>query len=129
VPLHLAGGQWEKRIANWRERWKRKDHRITTKPWTLQQDVEAYKAHGVGIELWETKFSEDNYAQELDWLLGQDISISSLQPAVLTVFPSVSVPEPEDPAERVQRMCENVLSRRRSDRAAMGPLAGAPRRN
>jgi sugar phosphate isomerase/epimerase len=41
--------------------------------------------------------------------LGQgDIEVSSLQPAVLTVFPSMSAPEPSDPAERVQRMCRTI---------------------
>jgi len=81
---------------------------ITTKPWTLQQDVESYKRHGLGIELWESKFSEENDERELDWLLEQNISISSLQPHVLTVFPSMSVLEPKDPAERVQRMCQTI---------------------
>ncbi|MDE1178296.1 MAG: sugar phosphate isomerase/epimerase [Edaphobacter sp.] len=38
----------------------------------------------------------------------QDISVSSLQPAVLTIFPSMSVLEPKDPAERVQRMCRTI---------------------
>lgn len=33
---------------------------ITTKPWSLEQDVEAYQRAGVAIELWESKFSGDN---------------------------------------------------------------------
>lgn len=81
---------------------------ITTKPWTLQQDVAAYQRHGLGIELWESKFSQDSYQRELEWLQAQEISVSSLQPEVLTVFPSMSVREPKDPAARVQAMCRTI---------------------
>ncbi|MFT4112569.1 sugar phosphate isomerase/epimerase family protein [Silvibacterium sp.] len=81
---------------------------ITTKPWTLRQDVEGYKRNGVGIELWESKFSQDNYARELAWVEEQGIAVSSVQPYVLTVFPSMSVLEPKDPQERVGLMCRTI---------------------
>ncbi|MFC6645712.1 sugar phosphate isomerase/epimerase family protein [Granulicella cerasi] len=81
---------------------------ITTKPWTLEQDVAAYKQQGLGIELWESKFDPAKIPQQLAWLEEQNISVSSLQPAVLTVFPSMSVLEPKDPAERVARMCRTI---------------------
>lgn len=81
---------------------------ITTKPWSLKQDVEAYQRAGLGIELWESKFSDDNYERELDWLMQTGISVSSLQPRVLTVFPSMSVAAPEDRVDRVKLMCRAI---------------------
>ncbi|SEC42119.1 Sugar phosphate isomerase/epimerase [Terriglobus roseus] len=81
---------------------------ITTKPWSLKQDVGAYQAAGLGIELWESKFSDDDFEREIDWLVQTGISVSSLQPKVLTVFPSMSVAEPKDPTERIKLMCRAI---------------------
>lgn len=36
------------------------------------------------------------------------ISVSSLQPRVLTVFPSMSVAAPKDPVDRVKLMCRAI---------------------
>ncbi|OUJ14312.1 sugar phosphate isomerase/epimerase [Acetobacter sp. DsW_063] len=81
---------------------------ISTKNLTLREDVELYRRHGLGIELWESKFSHDNFEAEIDWLGEQDIHVSSLQPDVMTVFPSMSVLEPQDPDERVRLFCRAV---------------------
>lgn len=77
---------------------------ICTKPQTLEQDVALYRKHGLGIELWESKFSENDWQRQVDWLLEQGIPISSFQPRVLSPFPSMSVPQPEAPADRLKLM-------------------------
>jgi len=81
---------------------------ITTKPWTLEQDVECYQKNGLGIELWESKFSETDYEKQLDWILEKGIKISSVQPKVMSVYPSMSVLEPKDPKDRLALMCRTV---------------------
>jgi sugar phosphate isomerase/epimerase len=81
---------------------------ITTKPWSLEQDVASYRRHGLGIELWESKFSETDYDRQISWIDEQGISISSLQPRVMTVCASMSVLEPKDPKERLRLMCRTV---------------------
>lgn len=81
---------------------------ITTKPWTLEQDVASYKRNGLGIELWESKFGESDFEKQLDWVLEQGIKVSSVQPKVMTVYPSMSVAEPKDPKERLKLMCRTI---------------------
>lgn len=81
---------------------------ITTKPWTLEQDVECYQRNGLGIELWESKFSENEYEKQLEWIAEKGIKVCSVQPKVMTVYPSMSVVEPKDPKDRLSLMCRTV---------------------
>ena len=81
---------------------------ICTKNLPLKDDVEIYKKHSLGIELWESKFHPENFDTEIDWLEAQSIHISSLQPNIMTIYPSMSVAEPTDPAERVTLFCRAV---------------------
>ena len=81
---------------------------ISTKNSTLEQDVAIYKRHDVGIELWESKFSETDYEKQIDWIGEQEIHVSSLQPVTMTIYPSMSALEPKDPTERVDLFCRAV---------------------
>jgi sugar phosphate isomerase/epimerase len=74
---------------------------ISTRNLTLEQDVACYRRHGLGIELWESKFDDDHLPSQIAWLASQGIPISSFQPRIMTVYPSLSVTEPTDPHERV----------------------------
>lgn len=89
-----------------------KDHlfisEVTTKPWSLEEDVENYQHNGLGIELWESKFSETDFDRQISWLLDQDIAVSSIQPKVMTVFPSLSSPDPKAPKHRLALMCKTI---------------------
>lgn len=81
---------------------------ITTKPWSLEQDVSNYQKNGVGIELWESKFSDAAVEKQVDWVLEQGIAVCSVQPKVMTIYPSMSVTEPSDPQERLALMCRTI---------------------
>jgi len=81
---------------------------ICTKNSTLREDVATYKANGLGIELWESKFSATDFDADIDWVGEQGIHVSSLQPNLMTIYPSMSVLEPSDPAERVELFCRAI---------------------
>ena len=81
---------------------------ICTKNSSLKDDVLNYKKNSLGIELWENKFHPEYFEKEIDWLEQQEIHVSSLQPNVMTIYPSMSVTEPTDPAERVDLFCRAI---------------------
>jgi sugar phosphate isomerase/epimerase len=81
---------------------------VCTKPWSLEEDVRCYQQNGLGIELWEAKFSDLEYERQIDWLLEQGIAVSSIQPKVMTVFPSMSLPEPKAPKHRLALMMRTI---------------------
>lgn len=89
-----------------------KDHlfisEVTTKPWSLEEDVKNYQQNGLGIELWESKFSVTDFDRQISWLLDQDIAVSSIQPKVMTVFPSLSSPDPKAPKHRLALMYRTI---------------------
>jgi len=77
---------------------------FTTNPWSFEQDVEAYARLGVdSIEICEFKLDEDRAADQLALVLRHGLLISSVQPVVRTLFPSLSQPEPKDVAARMAR--------------------------
>src|SRR5579875_3882445 len=77
---------------------------FTTKPWTFEQDVEAYARLDVDtIEVCEVKLDEARIADQLALVRQYGLEISSVQPVVRTLFPSLSQPQPKDIAARVER--------------------------
>lgn len=93
---------------------------FTTMPWTFEQDVENYARLGVEtIEVCEEKLDDERFAEQLP-LAGQlGLTVGSAQPAVRTLFPSRTQPEPEGVSERTD------LFRRAIER--ISPFApGAP---
>jgi sugar phosphate isomerase/epimerase len=74
---------------------------FTTSPWSFEQDVESYAKLGVdAIEVCEFKLDEERFAQQLALIEDRGLAISSVQPAIRTLFPSRTQPEPEDLYER-----------------------------
>lgn len=77
---------------------------FTTQPWSFEQDVERYAQLGVDtIEVCEVKLDERRIAQQLALVGQHGLSISSVQPAVRTLYPSQSQPEPRAVPERLAR--------------------------
>ncbi len=77
---------------------------FTTNPWSFERDVETYARLGVdAIEICEFKLDETRVADQLALVLRQGLTISSVQPAVRTLFPSLSQPEPKDVPARMAR--------------------------
>jgi sugar phosphate isomerase/epimerase len=77
---------------------------FTTWPWSFEQDVENYARLGVdSIEVCESKLDDDRAADQLSLIGQRGLEISSVQPAVRTLFPSQMQPEPENPPERMAR--------------------------
>ncbi len=75
---------------------------FTTTPWTFEQDIEHYNQLGVeAIEVCEFKLDEQRMGEQLASIAPRGLTISSAQPKVRTLFPSLSQPEPADPRERM----------------------------
>ena len=84
---------------------------FTTNPWSFEQDVEHYARLGVEfLEVCEIKLAEDDArAAEQLALIGQyGLKISSVQPAVRTLFPSQSQPVPQDVPGRMVRFRRTI---------------------
>lgn len=75
---------------------------FTTKPWSFEEDVEGYASLGVdAIEVCEFKLDGERFAEQLALVGERGLEISSVQPAVRTLFPSRTQPEPEGVPERL----------------------------
>jgi sugar phosphate isomerase/epimerase len=82
---------------------------FTTWPWSFEQDVDNYARLGVDdIEVCEDKLDEDRAADQLALVGQQGLTISSVQPAVRTLFPSRMQPEPKDLQERTERFRRTI---------------------
>lgn len=82
---------------------------FTTTPWSFKQDVESYAELGVdAIEVCEFKLDKDRFAEQLALVGEQGLSISSVQPAVRTLFPTRMQPEPKDLQERIARFRQTI---------------------
>ncbi len=82
---------------------------FTTNPWSFARDVAAYARLGVeGIEVCEFKLDEARVADQLASAIEHGLTISSVQPAVRTLFPSQSQPEPRDVAARMARFRQTI---------------------
>jgi sugar phosphate isomerase/epimerase len=79
---------------------------FTTQPWSFEQDVERYARLGVEfIEVCEAKLDGDDAraAEQLAQIGKQGLKVSSIQPAIRTLFPSQSQPAPRDVPDRMAR--------------------------
>jgi len=77
---------------------------FTTQPWSFEQDVERYARLDVDtIEVCEAKLDERRVNEQLAHVERVGLTISSVQPAVRTLFPSLSQPEPKDVPARMAR--------------------------
>ena len=66
---------------------------FTTNPWTFEQDIEVYARLGVqAIEVCEFKLSADHWQTQMALPAAHGLQITSIQPVVRTLFPSVSQP-------------------------------------
>jgi sugar phosphate isomerase/epimerase len=75
---------------------------FTTMPWTFEEDIDRYAALGVeAIEVCEIKLDASRVQEQLATAVDRGLRISSVQPAVRTLFPSRSQPEPIAVPERM----------------------------
>jgi sugar phosphate isomerase/epimerase len=82
---------------------------FTTWPWSFQEDVERYAQLDVeAIEVCEFKLDEARMESQLGLIGRHGLAISSIQPAVRTLFPSQSQPEPRDIPERMARFRQTI---------------------
>lgn len=82
---------------------------FTTNPWSFEQDVETYAQLGVDtIEVCEFKLDDRRAAEQLALVGQHGLAISSVQPAVRTLFPSLSQPEPKDVPSRMARFRRTI---------------------
>ncbi len=84
---------------------------FTTYPWTFEQDVAVYEQLGVdGIEVCEFKLDPARISRQLAMIPQHHLAISSVQPAVRTLFPSLSQPEPLHIPDRMERFRATIES-------------------
>lgn len=82
---------------------------FTTQPWSFEQDVECYAQLAVDtIEVCEAKLDERRIPEQLALIDRHGLIISSVQPAVRTLFPSLSQPEPKDVPARMARFRRTI---------------------
>ncbi len=82
---------------------------FTTYPWTFEHDVETYARLGVGaIEVCEFKLDGARIDQQLAQIKQHNLTISSVQPVVRTLFPSQSQPEPTSIPARMSRFRQTI---------------------
>lgn len=82
---------------------------FTTQPWTFEEDVANYARLGVeAIEVCEVKLDPDRTETQMRLVAGHGLSVSSVQPATRTLFPSRSQPEPREVGERMARFRETI---------------------
>lgn len=84
---------------------------FTTMPWTFEQDVTTYARLGVpAIEVCEIKLDQQRMGEQLALIGAHGLTISSVQPVVRTLFPSVSQPDPRPIPERMARFRQTITS-------------------
>lgn len=86
-------------------------NQFTTKPQTFEQDLDAYEAAGhCRIELCTAKLSDDggNARDQLHHLRDRGFTLSSVQPAVHSVFPDRMAAKPKDPEDRLDRYRRDI---------------------
>ncbi|MBJ9977203.1 sugar phosphate isomerase/epimerase [Pseudomonas sp. S75] len=83
---------------------------ITTAPLTLQEDIDLCLRLGAGLEIAEKKLSLDpgEADEQLAFIQGSGVRVTSIQPRTLTIFPSASDPEPAAPEARLDALMASV---------------------
>lgn len=82
---------------------------FTTNPQTFEEDVALYSQLGVGaLELAEAKLDFSRLDAQMALVQEHALPVCSVQPAVRTLFPSKSQPEPSAPAARMTLFCETI---------------------
>lgn len=81
---------------------------ITTRPWSLEQDLKIFRRLGMGIELNEFKFDSSQIEDQLDFVKNSGITIVSVQTNVQSVFPSDDSPLPESLQVRLDKIRESI---------------------
>lgn len=83
---------------------------ITTSPLTLMEDLALCRRLGCAMEIVEKKLSTDpaQAQDELAQIRESGVRITSIQPRNLTIFPSASAPEPQDPQQRLALLMASV---------------------
>lgn len=78
---------------------------FTTWPWSFERDVERYAANGVrAIEVCEFKLDRDDYTPQLKMIASADLSVSSVQSTVHSLFPDSLVGQPTAPDDRIRHI-------------------------
>jgi sugar phosphate isomerase/epimerase len=82
---------------------------FTSWPWSFEQDVDNYVRLGADtIEVCESKLDDERAAEQLALIGERGLTISSVQPAVRTLYPSQTQPEPKDPHERTEQFRQTI---------------------
>ncbi len=82
---------------------------FTTMPWEFERDIETYARLGVqAIEICEVKLDTARLAAQMAQVGAHGLVVTSVQPVVRTLFPSVSQPDPPEIAARMARFRQSI---------------------
>lgn len=83
---------------------------FTTMPWAFDKDVETYARLGVqAIEVCEVKLDAARMREQMALPAAHGLEITSVQPVVRTLFPSLSQPAPPDVPARMARFRQSIV--------------------
>lgn len=81
---------------------------ITTRAWSLEQDLKIYRRLGMSIELNEFKFDPAQIDDQLDLVKNSGAFVVSIQTNIQSIFPSDDSPLPESPQDRLDKIKESI---------------------
>jgi sugar phosphate isomerase/epimerase len=84
---------------------------FTTWPWTFEQDVQRYRAHGIdAIEVTEFKLDPNRVAEQLALIPANSLQVSSVQARIHSLYPTLLEPQPSAPADRLRHIRDSIES-------------------
>lgn len=82
---------------------------FTTWPWTFEQDIENYRRLGVdAIEICEFKLDPARIGLQLKLVKDANLTISSVQPRLHSLYPDAPRPAPVLPADRMELLKQTI---------------------
>ncbi|MFK3907755.1 sugar phosphate isomerase/epimerase family protein [Pseudomonas monteilii] len=83
---------------------------ITTQPLSIEDDLQLCRRLGCALELAEKKLSTDpqQARDQLAMIKDSGVRITSIQPRILTLYPTQSAPEPQAPEARLDALMRTV---------------------
>ncbi|WP_438279837.1 sugar phosphate isomerase/epimerase family protein [Pseudomonas alabamensis] len=83
---------------------------ITTQPLSIEDDLQLCRRLGCALELAEKKLSTDpqQARDQLAMIKDSGVRITSIQPRILTLYPTQSAPEPQAPEARLDALMGTV---------------------
>ncbi len=82
---------------------------FTTWPWSFERDLQRHATHEIDtIEVCEFKLNADDYAPQLENIKRSNLTVSSVQSTVHSLFPDSLAPQPTAPEDRIRHITSAI---------------------